>query len=209
MVLAGILWMLVLWRAVRTVRSPGPFRFLHRLAGTLILALIAVLVSAGLIIAHVFYVFSGEEVIAQVRITRVAGGTFELSYQPRHGPVQQRRGVPESPLVTTLEGDQWSISGGIIKWKPWAMLLGLKSYHKPLRLSGQYSRVGDQRRHLPSVQPLVPDALDRFWEAMYRVQEHLPGVDAVYGSSAYVYAEPGARYDVAVTPTGYLIRRTK
>jgi hypothetical protein len=75
-----------------------------------------------------------------------------------------------------------------------------------MRLAGQFSRLDEQRLHLPTVFPLEPRA-DRLWEALYWTGSYLPFIDAVYGSSAYVYVEPGMVYDVYVTPSGYLIKR--
>lgn len=195
----AVLWLMVAWGIVRVVKAPGPFQLLKRLVGVLVTALTAVALSAILTIRHVFHVFVREEVIANVAVQRLGPSSFTLTYDP----------VAGEPVVATLEGDQWAVTGGIIKWAPWVAVLGLRNYHKPMRVSGQYSRLEEQRRHLPSIQPLVPGAMDRFWEALYRLQPYVPFVDAVYGSSAYVYAEPGASFRVYVSPTGYLIKRVK
>ena len=108
--------------------------------------------------------------------------------------------------IFRLRGDQWTISGGIVKWHPWLTALGLRSYHKPSRVSGQFSELQRQRHNWPTVEALEPDT-DRFWEVLYWADPYLPFVEAAYGSSAYVYVEPQWVQEVYVTPSGYLIKR--
>ena len=97
-------------------------------------------------------------------------------------------------------------SGGIVKWHSWLTALGLPSYHRAIRVSGQFSRIGMQRAHRPSVYPLG-GGVDWLWEMLSRIAPSLPFIEAAYGSSAYVNAEPDGVYQVSVTPTGYLIKR--
>ena len=111
------------------------------------------------------------------------------------------------PVQVELQGDQWMVSGGLIKWHPALALLGLKSYHRPMRIAGQFTDLRQQRAHLPTVYPLQQALVDRCWEAFYWAGRRLPFVEAVYGSSAYAYVEPGVAQDIYVTPSGYLIKR--
>jgi len=148
-----------------------------------------------------FEAFADSVKVSEVRCTWVGSKEFTLTYIPF------RRGTPKAPKTFRLRGDQWSISGGIVKWHPWLTALGLPSYHKPVWISGQFSRLEQQRAHQPTVWPLAP-AADRLWEALYWADPYLPFIEAVYGSSAYVYVEPSVIQEVYVTPSGYLIKRT-
>ena len=105
-----------------------------------------------------------------------------------------------------MRGNQWSISGGIVKWHPWLTAMGLKSYQRPLRLSGQFADLERQRTNFPTVHPLASQT-DWVWEWLYRLDPYLPFVEAVYGSAAYAYVEPGVIQEVFVTPSGYVIKR--
>ena len=89
---------------------------------------------------------------------------------------------------------------------PLLTALGWKSYHRPMRLSGQFSSAAQQRSHLPTVSVLEPAVIDRLWEGAYWADAYLPFVEAVYGSSAYVYVQPGLVQEIYVTPSGYLIK---
>ena len=198
-VLTGLAWLIgfVCW--IRVVRSRGLVRKLKHLIEALVVTALCLLLSTVLVVVHAFQAFSGETLVARVTARRLSPLEFELTYLPA--------GRPESAaLHATLEGDQWMISGGMVKWHPWLTMVGLKSYHKPLRLTGQFSDAAMQRERLPTL-ALLTSAGDRFWEALYRADPYLPFVEAVYGSAAYAYVEPDVIQEVYVTPSGYMIKR--
>ncbi|MBI1992309.1 MAG: hypothetical protein HYS71_03600 [Candidatus Omnitrophica bacterium] len=203
MALLGLLtiaaWGIGLWQGTSAFRRRGLIDALKRLVLAVTFASVGTLLGWLLLVLHAYHVFSGETLIAQVTTQRLSKADFELTYRPfDHGE--------RVALRIRLQGDQWAISGGIVKWHPWLTALGLKSYHKPMRLMGQFSRVDEQRLHLPTVFPLEPGA-DRLWETLYRLDPYLPFIEAVYGSSAYVYVEPGSVQQIYVTPSGYMIKR--
>ena len=196
-----LMWFMALGLGMSAVRRPGLVRKLRRLLVAAVFAILGILLGALLILLHLFYAFSGETLIAQVTTQRLSPGEFELTYTPANSPEDLSTRIH-------LRGDQWSISGGVVKWHPWLTAVGVRSYHKPMRLSGQFSNVEQQRTHLPTVYPLEPGA-DRFWEALYWADPYLPFVEAVYGSSAYVYVEPDVVQEIYVAPSGYLIKRAR
>jgi len=193
-----VVWVLVLCEVVGAVRRPRPVRTLKRLLAAAVFAALGTLLASLLILRALFHAFVGETLVARVTTSRLSPTAFELRYAPV-GPAALTRTV-------RLEGNQWAISGGIVKWHPWLTALGVKSYHKPMRLGGQFSSLSQQRARPPTVYPLEPEA-DRFWEALYWADPYLPFIEAVYGSSAYAYVEPGVVQEVYVTPSGYLIKR--
>ena len=208
-----IVWMVCLSLGLGVLRTRGLVRKLQRLVVVAAVAGLGLLLASVLALVHLFHAFSGETLVARVTTVRRSPDAFELYYTPSSATLGLPPGaVAKAPPETTrrflLQGDQWSISGGVVKWHPWLTALGLKSYHKPMRLSGQFSRLEQQRSNLPSIYPLEVEA-DQLWEALYRAQRYLPFVEAVYGSCAYVYAEPGVVQGIYVTPSGYLIKRGK
>jgi hypothetical protein len=198
-----IIWLISLWLGVSGLRGRGLVRKLRRLLAAGACASLGVVLGTLLIVLHAFHAFSGETLVAQVTTRRLSPGAFELTYTPAPAG-----GGEATAKRVQLRGDQWSINGGIVKWHPWLTAIGLRSYHKPTRLSGQFSNLEQQRSRLPTVYPLEPHA-DRLWEALYWFDPHLPFVEAVYGSSAYVYVEPGVVQEIYVTPSGYLIKRSR
>lgn len=177
--------------------SGGPVQLLSRLVRTALLGCLSALLITVSVLLHVLHAFTGETLVARVTTSRTAPDAFELVYQPATGEPARR---------VQLRGDQWAISGGIVAWHPWLTGLGVPSYHRPTRLSGQYADIKRQRAQAPTLAALEP-AVDRVWESFYHLEPYLPFVGSVYGSSAYVYVEPDKIQEVYVTPTGYRIKR--
>ena len=194
-----IVWAMVCWLGLGVWRRRGIVSKLKRLIAALFCMSLGILLGALLFILHAFQAFSGHTLVATVVKRPVATDEFELSYTPAQGLT--------IPTTVHLRGDQWAISGGVVKWRPWLTMIGLKSYHRPLRLSGQFANLNRQRNELSSIYPLVNSGMDSVWEGLYRIGPYVPFIDAVYGSSAYVYVEPNVVQEIYVTPSGYLIKR--
>ena len=161
-----------------------------------------VCLSAGLLCLALrsFEAFTSSTVVAEVRCQWVGPKTFNLTF------VQLGNGVRQAPQTFRLRGDQWVISGGIVKWHPWLTALGLSSYHKLTRISGRFANLEEERRAPPTAFDLNGGA-DRIWWWFYRLDPFLPFVEATYGSAAFVPVEPTMLADVLVTSSGYLIQR--
>ena len=191
-------WCLTLWSLLGVLRGPGVLRRVRKLVDAAMGVVLGGFLVGILIFLRAFLAFSGETLVAEVRTRRLSPTEFELTYTPARAA---------SGRTMMLRGDQWAISGGLVKWHPWLTAMGWPSYHKPMRLSGQFSSLEEQRRRPPTVEEIAEPGVDRFWEAIYWADPYLPFVEAVYGSSAYTYVEPGAAQEIYVTPSGYLIRR--
>ncbi|MDP3703168.1 MAG: hypothetical protein Q8R78_02115 [Candidatus Omnitrophota bacterium] len=197
-----IVWVFALLCSVRVFRRGGWLARSRWLLAAIGCAVVAVLCSSLLMLLQAFHAFTGETLVATVTTQRTAPQEFVLTYHP----AEWAQEVPGQTV--SLRGDQWAISGGLVKWHPWLTSLGLASYHKPIRISGQFSDLDQQRAQPPTVQALTPGT-DWFWEALYRAAPSLPFVEAVYGSAAFVYVEPDVVQEIYVTPTGYLIKRKR
>lgn len=191
-----IIWVISLGLLAGAVRGPGIIRRIRRLLAAAVWAMAGALLGGLLMLLHAFHAFTGETLVAQVTIRQLAPDEAQLLYRPASGhPAQTVR----------IRGDQWALSGGIIKWHPWLTAVGLRSYHHPMRISGQFSSLARQRAQAPTVYALEPGT-DLVWEWASRLSQYLPVIDAVYGSSAYAYADSRKTYDVYVTPSGYMIK---
>lgn len=200
LVVAAVLaWAFAAWAVAAGIRGPGLVRRLQALVVGLALACLALLLTGGMVLLRAFESFAGETLVARVRCHRTGPEAFALTYLPADAP-------PSSVRTISLRGDQWAITGGIIKWHRWLTAAGVPTYHRVLRLSGQFSDVARQRRELPTVEPLSSGS-DLLWELLYEADPYLPFVEAVYGSAAFVYVEPGRVQEVYVTPSGYMIKR--
>lgn len=161
------------------------------------LAVVCVIVWGSL---RSFQAFTTRTLVAEVRCRPVGPQEFEVTL------VQRLAGRPQPPETYRLRGDQWMISGGVVKWHPWLTALGVPSYHKPTRLSGRFVRLTDELAAAPSAVDLNGGE-DRLWRWFVAMDRYLPFVDASYGSAAFADADPSATFSVYATPFGYLIDR--
>jgi len=105
-----------------------------------------------------------------------------------------------------LAGDQFAVEARILKWHPWANLLGLHTAYELDRVTGRYVDLEDERQRPRTVFPLSPaHRVDLFaWRA--RLPGLAPLVDAEYGSSTFTRGDRAAAYEVRVSTTGLLVR---
>lgn len=182
------------------VRRGGPMRVAQGVVvGALVLAVGAL--ASGLAVAlKSFHVFAGSTVVAEAQCQRLGPQEFELTLVTFHGE------QPQPPQTARLHGDQWSISGGIVKWHRWLTFLGVPSYHKLDRLSGRHSRLADELTQPPTAME-VDGGIGSLWLWLYDLDPYLPFIEAAYGTAAFAEADPRFLYRVAVTTSGYLISR--
>jgi len=146
-----------------------------------------------------YAVLTLEEPVARIQCTRLdAPGHFQLLYTPL---TPQER----PPQTFELIGEQWMVSGEMLKWHPWLQLIGFRTIHKPTRVEGRFARAADERRQPPTVHELNggPGAV---WQWLHQHGSRLPFVEAVYGNGVYTYVQPGQTSTIYVTPSGYLVK---
>ena len=188
------------WRLIRAAVQAGRGRatvwtVLETSFGLTVLAMgvAVVALAAGL---RIYQVFTQETLIATMHcVPTTQPQRFHLYYQPAQGPAGEY----------LLSGDQWAIDGEILKWDPRLALLGLRTLQKPTRINGRYADIRQQTAHAPTAYELN-GGVDLTWRLLQQLGRHWPGVEAVYGSSAYVAVEPGVLYGLYVTTSGYLIK---
>jgi hypothetical protein len=107
-----------------------------------------------------------------------------------------------------LHGDEWRIEARVLKWKPWANVLGLDSQYRLDRLSGRYTDTQQElsaERSAYDIRPERSTGID-LWSAARKASEYAPVVDTLYGSGAYMPMANGARYEVRITQNGLIAR---
>src|SRR6266566_41161 len=122
-------------RAVRAARER------HWLGGTIrglvamLLLALAALVATLTVGLHGYRALSFEEVAATVRTEPVAPQRFRATII-----------LPDQRLAMyELAGDAFYMDAHILKWHPWANLLGLHTVYELDRVAGRYNAVGDER----------------------------------------------------------------
>lgn len=125
-------------------------------------------------------------------------------------------GAPAGTAVYPVHGDDWRIEAQVLKWKPWANVLGLDSQYRLDRLSGRYRSIDQELHAERSVHDLstsqgsttgddLPWSVDA-WDALRRYRRYVDAADTLYGGAAYMPMADGARYDVWITQSGLIAR---
>jgi hypothetical protein len=103
-------------------------------------------------------------------------------------------------------GDQWRVDAEFLKWKYWALLLGLDSQYRLDRLEGRYRTAAEQN----SQPNLAHDLSERTAVDVVALAETLGSwnflLDATYGSSTYQDIDVDNIYYVYRTQTGIITR---
>ena len=152
---------------------------------------------------------SYERPVATVQLKQLGPQYFEATViQP---PV--REGELARSAVYPLHGDDWRIEAQVLKWKPWANILGLNTQYRLDRLSGRYHSIEQEINAERSVHPLsggdeplaLPWRIDA-WDAARRYRKYVNAVDTLYGGAAYMPMANEARYEVWITQSGLIAR---
>src|SRR5690606_1557163 len=137
--------------------------------------------------------------------TPVATVSF-VQLEPRQ--FEARIGTPGGEeRIVIVNGDEWQLDARVIKWKGFALLLGLKPVYRLDRFSGRYSRVVDEREARRSVFGLssTEHGLD-VWKGARRLEEWLPVADTHYGSSVFMPMADRAVFEISLTEDALIAR---
>jgi hypothetical protein len=173
-----------------------PLRFVLRtMTGLLLIALgsLAGVLAMGL---RGYQALTHEEVAARV--------TVEPTGAQRHRAIVR---FPDGREATyDIAGDDIYVDAHIIKWHPWANMLGVHTAYQLDRIAGRYRRIEEEQGATRTVYPLgrveLIDLIDM--HRRYPVMARL--FDAQYGSAAFVPANAPAELEVRVSTSGLLIR---
>ncbi len=194
---------LVTWWALRPFRRDPKsgkrerVKGLRRLPVATSFVLFAVLLLTIAVGLRGFEALTHEERAGTIVITRAgAEPRFVATWMPAAGPVKK----------AVLTGDQIQVDAQILKWAPWANVLGLHTQFAVRRVTGRYASAAKHNAKPPkTVAVTAPPIVDIF--ALARaLPAFVPVVDATYGSSSFVRANDGARWDVFVSTSGLLMR---
>src|SRR3989449_7223883 len=179
-------------RAARERRWVGTG--LRGLTGLLLLALAAL---AGTVIVGLngYRALTYEELAATVRTEPLGGQRFRATIT-----------LPDRRLAMyELAGDAFYMDAHVLKWHPWASLLGLRTVYELDRVAGRYNAVAAERTQPHTAYELARSKpVDLFFIARRRLLG--PLVDAEYGSATFVAASRPATFEVRVSTTGLLAR---
>lgn len=194
--LGALAALLLLANGVRHVRRRRRVRgAVHGLGGIVVgcLAAIAMLIGINLL---TYARFTAERPVATVRFRELSPQHFAVTLVRHDGRT----------VRATLAGDEWELDARIIKWKGIATVLGFEPLYRLQRLSGRYTRIGDELSRPPTAVALAKEPGVSLWDLAHREAGWLPLVDAAYGTATYLPMSDGAAYRVSLSVTGLLAR---
>lgn len=140
---------------------------------------------------------TSEALVAELRFEPV--GEQEYLARLRTGDFCEERAF-------RLLGDQWRIDAEFLKWKYWAIALGLDSQYRLDRLEGRYRTSAEQNVRPTIAHELSPETVVEIASISARLGPLNFLADASYGSSTYLDMDPGRVHRVYRTQTGLIAR---
>lgn len=105
-----------------------------------------------------------------------------------------------------LAGDEIYVDAHILKWKPWANVLGLHTAYELSRVAGRYTSIDAERSAPRTVYSLQPERPVDLFALRTRYGRLAAIVDAEYGSATFVPAGEPKVIELRVSATGLLFR---
>jgi hypothetical protein len=111
--------------------------------------------------------------------------------------------------IFSLSGDELYMDAHILKWKPWANILGLHTSYELDRVAGRYSVIADEASRPRTVFTLSADKPVNMFELRRRFALLNPLLDADYGSATFINTNAAEEFRVMVSTSGLLIRKAE
>jgi hypothetical protein len=173
-----------------------PLRFaLRTLAGLLLLSLGA-LVGTIAVGTQGYRAMTREDVAARLFVRPTGPQRFTATVRFPDG----------SEKAFDIAGDEIYIDARILKWKPYANLVGLHTAYELDRVAGRYHSIGDERTAPRTVHSLAKDRLVDLFSLRQRHAFLEALFDAEYGSATFARVTQPAELEVRVSTTGLLMR---
>src|SRR2546428_1078597 len=182
LLIVGVATVAAVPRAVRERRWLGGL--IRTLVGALLLFLgvLAATISAGI---RGYRALTYEEVAAKVKTEPVGLQRFRATIV-----------LPDQRLAMyELAGDAFYVDAHILKWHPWANLVGLHTAYELDRVAGRYNSVSDERARPHTVYSLSQERVVDVFFLARRFRLFGPLVDAQYGSAAFVAGAEAAGFE--------------
>ena len=108
-----------------------------------------------------------------------------------------------------LAGDELYVDAHILKWKPFANIIGSHTAYELDRVAGRYSSLEDEKTESRTVYELSRKKPIDLFDLRRRYTFLAPFFDADYGSATFISVSKASKVKVLVSTTGLLIRSAK
>jgi hypothetical protein len=182
--------------AIAALRRARPMRFTMRALSGLLIVTLGALIGAIGVGVRGYRALTHEEIAATIDVRPTGPQRFAATVR-----------MPDRPDTTyELSGDEIYVDAHVLKWKPFANVLGLHTAYELSRIAGRYEDIAQERTAERTIHSL---ARERFVDLFALRRRHAflePLMDAEYGSGTFVPVRRPAEFEVRVSTTGLLIR---
>ena len=189
---------LVLAGIVSFVRYNFPQTAFRLLLGLFLLALggLAGTISVGML---GYRALTREEVAARVEVKPAGPQRFIATIR-----------YPDGRQATyALAGDEIYVDAHILKWHPYANMIGLHTAYELDRVAGRYRAVKQEQSAERTVHALAPERKVDLHALRRRYEFLSPLFDAEYGSATFVPVTRPAELELRISTTGLLMREAR
>ena len=173
-----------------------PLRFVSRTIFGLLLLAVGALAAMIAIGTYGYTALTHEDVAATLLVQPT--GPQKFSATVRYPDLRE--------VKFELAGDEVYVDAQILKWKPIANLVGLRTAYELDRIAGRYRSIEQQRSATRTVFSLSRDKPLDLFDLRRRYTLLAPLLDAEYGSATYVAVSRPAELELRVSTTGLIMR---
>lgn len=182
--------------------SAGLFRYLAALAASAILVGAAIAAFGLAFALQTFHAFAKKTHVAELQAIELGPQKLRVYFVPI-----EPDGVRGATEIYDLAGDQWTVGGDILRFRPLLTVMGLETVYKVTRVEGRWLKAKDANGHTGT-------AFDRSggsrvaWLRLYQNGARGPLrwlVAGVHGQAVSQLPDRRAVYDLYVTPNGFVL----
>jgi hypothetical protein len=180
----------------------GLTRYVMALASSSLLLAAGVAAGALLLTLRGYHAFTKRTHVAEVQCIELAPSRLRVYYVPIDP--DGARGATET---YDLDGDEWTVGGDVLRFRPYLTILGVSTLYKVTRVEGRWSRAGDANAHKATAFD-IGGGESSSWLALYRDGTRGPlkyVVAGAHGGAVSQLPDRRAVYDLYVTDDGYIV----
>lgn len=194
--LFGVLGVLLVVAGLVALLRARPLRFVARTLFGLLLVSIGALAATLALGLQGYRALGREDVAAQLSVRPTGPQRFNVAVRFADGRAAR----------FDVAGDEIYADARILKWKPFANVLGLHTAYELDRLAGRYRGIDQERTAPRTVHSLAVDKPVNLFGLRQRYTFLEPLLDAEYGSATYVPVTRPAELELRVGTSGLLLR---
>ena len=196
-------------KVVRRVRKTDP-KPIGALRGAILLSIAAIsggagMGAGGLVVALRGYrQFTKRTLVAELQCIELAPRRLRVFYVPISA-----KGVRGPSETYDVAGDEWTVGGDVLRFRPFLTALGVETVHKVTRIEGRWIGAKDANEHGGTAHD-IGGGTTSAWLNLYRDGQRGPlrwFIDGAHGQAVSQLPDRRALFDLHVTPNGYVLSK--